>query len=126
MKVLFYDYLLCYEQNIKKLKSNKEDNTLISKFNDLIVEFNIKLIGRTIDQISNTKESENIIYMTRSKSIPLDFLRHLRNCLAHVNIEKNGDNYILKDFKNKSVKTMSGIVNKDFLINLIKSIKNEN
>jgi hypothetical protein len=125
IKILFYDYLFCYERSIRKLKSNKDNLSLIRKFNTLLEEYNITITGKTIEQITNTQVCDNVVYMTKSKTIALDFLRHLRNCIAHVYIEDIDDKYIIKDF-NKHSQTMSGIVDKNFLVNLIKTVKNEN
>lgn len=120
--VLFYEFLHCYESNLKQLENEKSIGEIAKEFKSKVKEFrlNINVVNRGKVPQSDTLNS-NEIFMTLSKNTQmLSFLNHLRNSIAHILIKKVDNNFELGD-KNGSTITMSGIINEldlKYLINI--------
>lgn len=121
IKILFYDYLVYYETHISKLENNKSDTYLIERYNTILKKYKVKITSKSVYKIENTSKLDNEIHITKRLSIPLAFCKHLRNSIAHANIQNDDKSFKLEDF-NKTSKTMYGVVEYNFLIELIKTI----
>lgn len=104
----FCRFLFRYGQ-LEGIKTDKALNAAMGR--GFIGTFNT-IIGKTSKILITKKEEEmecinphncvgEVIYYTCSKTKSIDFLRHLRNSIAHGNIHKEGKYFLIEDFKGK-------------------------
>lgn len=118
--VLFYEFLNCYESNLKQLKNDKSLGKISNEFKSKLKQFQIKINVVNKGKFpSSTYLISNEIFMTLSKnSQMLSFLNHLRNSIAHCLIKRVGHKYHISD-NYRGILTMNGIINEQYLKDLI-------
>lgn len=127
-----YHYLCIYEKELAKIESQVN---LINKYPKLK---DIEQLMAGIVCNFCTKESlkviglvpmDNLISMTKSRSSKsLSFLNHLRNSIAHGQIEKDGNFIYLLDYgydkDNSKVFSARGMIKSSSLFKIVKLINN--
>lgn len=105
----FYDFLFQYESDINHKGFNARK---LSK--DLR-----KVLANSQKNIRKPKDSNLILYT--GKTVIRDFLRHLRNAVAHCNVQyiSNKNSFILYDEDKEGKCSMYGQINKALLYKLI-------
>jgi hypothetical protein len=118
--VLFYEFLNCYENNLKQLKNDKSFGIIAKEFKTRLGEFNINInvVSKGKVPLFNSINS-NEIFMTSSKnSQMISFLRHLRNSIAHCLLKRVDSKYQISDKIGQTL-AMNGNVNAQYLKDLI-------
>lgn len=107
-----YKYRTLQKVSDRDKSFEKEKPGFVAFFKQTIGSTKKKLIKKTKEDMkSMTKKSlsEEIIYYTGSVSLTLDFIRHLRNSIAHGLIESSGNYFIIYDYYDKNEKDLSAI-----------------
>ena len=137
-KELFYDYILDYEKNISSHYGEYDlDNKNLQKFFKERGIFIAGGLGK--NNRKKAKSSTQYILYTNTKpgnkpknDYACNILRHIRNSMAHGNLDKKSKNdksYILKDYDKNHEESMDGrILVADFekLLNLLKATRTTN
>ncbi len=123
-----YHYLCIYENNIAKIYSQKNLINMYPKLKDID-----QLMAGIVCNFCNIESLEiiglapmdNLISMTKSRnSKQLSFLHHLRNSIAHGQIEKDGNFIHLLDYgydKNKKkIFSARGKIKSSLLFKIVK------
>lgn len=98
-----YKYLCVYENRISKLKSSKEiynQYPQLKGLEDIINLFTINYANDEAMQFLGIFVPKGFVYCTNTKSSKIyNFLYHLRNSIAHGQIEKDNEQIFLIDYK---------------------------
>ena len=111
-RLLFYDYMVFYERNIKGQFKKDQDLTKIDP--DIV-----NAINKIIDNMSHGQKRKRTFiknemwYIKRLGEI-LSLLQHLRNAIAHAYIKKQSSLYYIEDY-DKHHLTMWGNFDKNTL-----------
>lgn len=119
--IQLYKYLCYYEDNLKKIKTNRAlDNSqprFFATFYKLIPD---KSLTKGKQGNINKKPCPiNTIRMTIGKTKMLAFLKHLRNSIAHSKIKKEENKVIIMDLNHNNL-TAYGEFYSETIISLIK------
>lgn len=119
-----YKYLCVYENKINILKNSTEiynQYPQLKKIEEIMNQFTMNYSNDEAMQVFGSFVPKGFVYCTNTKSSKVyNFLYHLRNSIAHGQIEKDIDNVLLIDYKfakdrgsKKSKKIFSGRGNLD-------------
>ena len=96
---MFYQFLVIYEKKIKRVKADKEfQNTFPSTLNVYNKVLKNKVNKKTKKELMSIPIPNDLLYITVSKTLLLDYFRHLRNSLAHVLLNKLNPYYEILDY----------------------------
>lgn len=115
----FSKFLLYYELEAKKAFNGLNINSRI--LNKFLKESKIVLDYK--NKVQEVTKCNKISFTTNGNK-SLSLLRHIRNAFAHGNISTDGTSYSMKDYYHGRL-TMSGVIKKKLLKELISIIKKD-
>ena len=121
-KVQLFDYLNHYENNVKMNHGHYDlnNNQLQAFINANDITFcSHKSIGTNAK-----KHAAYFRYQYTSTDKAHDLMRHIRNAIAHGNIEKRLGYFLLKDFNSYGTKTLDAKIKTGVFWNFLNELEN--
>ena len=121
-KVQLFDYLNHYENNVKMNHGHYDlnNNQLQAFINANDITFcSHKSIGTNAK-----KHAAYFRYQYTSTDKAHDLMRHIRNAIAHGNIEKRQGYFLLKDFNSYGTKTLDAKIKTGVFWNFLNELEN--
>ncbi len=122
-----YRFLKSYEN--KCLKRSSETDALqkypsLKKIKDVLNSFKYKEKTKAELESIDINSLDNEFYFTEHISDLMGILYHIRNSIAHANMEKDGKRVIISDYDNKKTKqyTTKGVIDFYYLEKIISII----
>lgn len=128
-----YHYLCIYESRLSQANNLNEFKTIFPKYQkliDLMSTFTCNKCNREELKIVGIAPLDNLVSMTWCKSSKLQsFLHHLRNSIAHAQIEQENGFVSIIDYgfeNNEKVFSARGKIKSTTLFRIIRTITNNN
>lgn len=102
-----YDSLRNY-RSVERFEHVK--NGYIARIGQIIGGTKRVLLHQTISEMeyfNRTSVNEEVVFITGNAKIELDFIRHIRNSIAHGLLKKSGKYFIIEDYTNQSRRNLS-------------------
>lgn len=110
---LFCKFLYKYEslRNYRSVESfERVKNGYIARIGQIIGGTKRVLLHQTISEMENFNRASvngEVMFITGNAKIELDFIRHIRNSIAHGLLKKAGKYFIIEDYTNQSRRNLS-------------------
>lgn len=109
-----YAFLNAYEKaGIGKFKSTKKmltEHPELGEISDLFKLVNSHKKGNEFMKSVDPKQLRNEVFMTKNKgNLQLSLLAHLRNAIAHANVEENNQKVLITDYSQRHSASFSAI-----------------
>lgn len=122
-------FLFCYETKLKKVKSTDAFETFFKnsrELRDLVKSLNCYITSKDVIWGIGAMDQTDTVYMTSgNRCLVMAFLCHLRNSIAHGQIEKVGDVIQISDYnynKKAMVYSAKGSVKSEILWEIITTV----